>query len=163
VRVPLFIAVLLAAFAAAAEPLAVGDRLEPFALEDQHGQERVVDARVHALLLARDMKGGEVVKQALAEAGADLLANADAVYVADVSGMPAVIRRLFALPSLRRRDYPILLDTGGQITRDLPGAADRATLIRLRDLTVVEVTQFGSSEAVREALRSLRRDSPGSD
>jgi len=164
VRVPLFIAaVLLAAFAAGAEPLAVGDRLEPFAIEDQHGNEHVVDARVRALLFARDMKGGGVVKQALADSGAALLAEADAVYVANVSGMPAVIRRMFALPSLRRRGYPVLLDSEGQITKNLPGVEDRATLIQLRELTVVDVTQFESSEAVREALHSLRRDSPKSD
>lgn len=162
-RVLLFIALLLAAGAAGAEPLGVGDRLEPFTLDDQHGEAHVVDARVHALLLARDMKGGEVAKQALADDGAELLAKADAVYVADVSGMPAVIRRLFALPSLRRRGYPILLDPEGQITRDLPGAENRACLVRLRELTVVEVTQFESSEALREALRSLRGDSSERD
>jgi len=162
-RMILPIAVILAAWSSAgAEPLKPGDRLEPFAIDDQRGNPHTLDARVRAILFARDMKGGGILKGALAEAGAERLADADAVYIANVSGMPALVLRLFALPKLRRRDYPMLLDTDGRLTQPLPGADGMATLIQLRKLEIIDVTHYDSSEAVRSALDALRRDSSDS-
>jgi len=153
-------AVILVAWPATAGPLGPGDRLPPFAIEDQRGNEHTVDARVRAVLFAQDMTGGDILEAALADSGALRLAEADAVYVANVSGMPAIIRRLFALPSLRRRGYPVLLDTDGQLTRGLPGADGKATLIQLRELEIVDVTHYDAGDALREALLSIRGDSP---
>ena len=162
-RMLLPIAVILAAWSSAgAEPLKPGDRLEPFAIDDQRGSPHTVDAQVRAILFARDMKGGDIVKAALAEAGAERLADADAVYIADVSGMPALVLRLFALPKLRRREYPMLLDTDGGLTQPLPAADGMATLIQLRKLEIIAVAHYDSSEAVRSALEALRRDASGS-
>jgi hypothetical protein len=141
---------------AAGEPLTVGDALPALTLEDQHGQERAIDAGVRHVLFARDMDGGGVLKDALSEGGAELLAATGSVYVADVSRMPGLVRRMFVLPSLRRRGYPILLDSDGTATVDFPGQKERATLIELDALRITRVRQFSDKAALRGALEAAR-------
>jgi len=143
--------------------LAVGDAIDAFSLEDQHGVLHAVDQNVRAIVFAREMEGGEVVKEALADVGAVLLAEAGAVYVANVSGMPAIIRRMFALPRMRKRGYPVLLDTEGAVSERFPGRDGRATLIRLDALTIVGVDQFFAMEELQTALRSLAPEAAAGD
>jgi hypothetical protein len=57
---------------ASGEPYAVGSRIEPLTLTDQHGVERRVDAATRVVLLSRDMDGGGCVREALASEGAAL-------------------------------------------------------------------------------------------
>jgi hypothetical protein len=141
---------------AAAGPYAEGARIPALSLPDQHGETRQIDANVRAILFARDMDGGGVLKEALAESGPSLLEGAGAVYVADVSRMPGLIRRFFALPSLRRRDYPILIDTDGSATERFPSSEGQATLMVLDSLRLVGVSHFGSAAELRAALEKAR-------
>ena len=156
-------ALILVALPAGAGPLETGSEIELFALDDQHGNEHAVDGGVRAILFAQEMAGADLVKEALSESGAELLSEADAVYIANVSGMPTLIRRIFALPKMRRRGYPMLLDTEGTITQDFPGSEGRATLIQLEASKVVGISHYDSADAVRTALRSLRREPPAAE
>ena len=139
-----------------AEPAGEGDLLPALTLEDQHGETRSIHAGVRHVLFARDMDGGGVLKDALSESGAELLTATGSVYVANVSRMPGLVRRLFVLPSLRRRGYPILLDTDGKATADFPGEKERATLIDLSDLRITGVRHFADSAGLRAALEAAR-------
>jgi hypothetical protein len=158
-RAGALLALLLALPAAAQGPTIVPDRLAGFELPDQHGVSHRVDAAVRVLLLSRDMDGGAVVRGALeakgAEAGA-FLAGLGAVYVADVSRMPGIVRRLFALPRMRSRPYPVLLDTTGEATAALPAEPGRASVLWLEDLRPVRVETFGAPEALLAALGTPR-------
>ena len=68
----LLISLLFVAPSASAEPYTAGDRIEPFSLDDQHGETHQVDAAVAILLFSRDMPGGDVLKAALMEKVPDL-------------------------------------------------------------------------------------------
>jgi hypothetical protein len=135
-----------------AEEVTTGSTLAPIALEDQHGRPGSVTAETRGLLFSRDMDGGALVREALAEDGAALLAGAGAVYVADVHAMPGPIRRFIAIPRMRERPYPVLLDTDGAPTADLPSQKGRVTWLRLEALRVEEVRFLGSRDEVRAVL-----------
>jgi hypothetical protein len=166
-RTWLSLAVVLAlAGGAAAAPAAEGDVLEPFALEDAHGRTHRVDAAVRVVLLSRDMEGGALLKEALEGVDAAWLAERGAVYVADISRMPGLVARLFAIPRMRGRAYPVLLDRDGSVTARLPTAEGRASVIALDALRVTGVVHADSAEAVRSAIEAaaaggLPRDEVG--
>lgn len=149
-------AALLAACAspsAPPEPYAEGDRLAPFELEDAHGTTHRVGPSLRTLLFARDMDSQDVAHAVLAEASPALLRERETAYVADISGMPGVITRLFALPEMRERSYTMLLDREGELTERLPFEAGRVTLLRLGpDLRILRVRHLGEAAALREAL-----------
>jgi hypothetical protein len=135
----------------------VGSSIEPLVLEDQHGAAGGVDATTRAVFLSRDMDGGAFIREALAEDGAAKLQKVGAVYIADVHRMPAPIRRWIAIPRMRDRSYPVLLDTDGEATASLPSAEGKATWIRLEGLRVVEVRLIGTTA---EAVALLGGEAP---
>jgi hypothetical protein len=160
-RTPLASAAMLLLIAAPvlAEPARVGDTLEPFSLEDQHGETRTVDASVRAILFSRDMDGGTLIKDALADEPAGFLEARGVVYVADINGMPRIIARLFALPSMRKRSYEMLLDRDGTTTAMLPDEEGRATLIRLDALRITAIASLETAEDIDAELATLARSS----
>jgi len=145
----LALAVGVSAPGAAQGPTGVPAALARFTLSDQHGELRAVDASVRILLLSRDMDSGAVVREALERHGdgaAAFLAARGAVYVADVSRMPGLVRSLIALPRMRGRPYPVLLDEQGTATAALPAQEGRATVLRLEALRPVRAEFAGTPD-----------------
>lgn len=155
-RLALCVAMLCAAFShAQAETWTEGRVIEPLSLADQHGRAHGIDTSVHAVLFSRDMDGGAVLKQALGDDGDTLLARSAAVYVADMSGMPSMIRSLFAMPALRRRGYLVLVDRDGNVTTELPSEKAKGTLVVLDALHIRSIQHFDRAEDLRGALDAL--------
>ncbi len=152
VKIALCVALLMGAGTAVAEPYGVGDRIAEFSLDDQHGETGSVDASTRLILFSRDMDGGKHLKVGLADVDPDFLSGKKAVYVADISRMPSLITRMFALPGMRKRPYPMLLDRVGNTTHRLPDFEDQATLIYLKRLKITRVEHVTSANGVRELL-----------
>jgi hypothetical protein len=152
-RAPLLaLAAILIAGGAYAEPYVVGDEIAPFTLEDQHGKTRTVDASVKVILFSRDMDGGDVLKAGLADVEPGYLDGKNAVYVADISRMPRLVARMFAIPAMRDRPYAMLLDRDGKTTARLPAAEGQATLVFLDQLIVQRIANLTEAPAVRREL-----------
>jgi hypothetical protein len=156
---PIFCWVLLAAPTGAEEATlaqwAAGERIEVFELPDAHGEPGRVDAAVRLLLFAADMDAGGLVNDALEEdPSLQDLAARGAVFVSDIHRMPALITRLFALPSMRRRPYRMLLDreAAGPSAR-IPREEGKVTLLELDALTIRRIEYLDSAKAVTGALR----------
>jgi hypothetical protein len=145
--------VALLAGAARGAPLAAWMALPPLTLADQHDVSTTIGPQTRVILFTRDMDAGDLVKEALAGHAA-LLTQAQAVYVSDISGMPSLIARLFALPAMRKRPYPMLIDRDGSATADFPTVEGKVTVLRLRALQIEAVEYADSVAAVRAALAS---------
>ncbi len=138
--------------AAGAEPYAVGESIPALSLADQHGEPGRVGPETRVVLFSRDMEGGGILKEALAEGGAEFLERHGAAYVADVSGMPAMVRWMMAKPAMRRRAYRMLLDETGEETARFPSESGRATVLKLEGLVLTEVRFAESVAELREAV-----------
>jgi len=143
---------LLVPLAAGADVYSVGSEFEPFSIEDQHGQTHQLDASVEAVLFSRDMKGGDLIKAALADVGPSFLEQHHAVYLADISGMPRLIARMFAIPKMRKRPYPMLLDRDGSLSERFPGVERKATVVSLAKLRVTAIQHFTTEDDLMRAL-----------
>ncbi|WP_076415627.1 hypothetical protein [Shewanella sp. UCD-KL12] len=130
-----------------------GDLVKPIELQDQFENEIGVNANTQVLLFSRNMKGGDIIKEALETLSADeKFDSAKQVYVADVSGMPSLIAKFVAIPQMKGLPFPIGLDREGEATKMLPGEKDKATLIQLENFKIVGVEIFDSSESLLKAL-----------
>jgi len=134
------------------EPYKEGEQMAEIVLEDQHGETGTIDGDTRQVLFTRDMDAGDVVKAALAHDGAALLEAGGTVYLADISGMPSLVRYLFALPKLRKREYLMLLDFDGEATRRIPGKSGSATLIGLDGLKITGFRYLADTDEVTAAL-----------
>ena len=152
-RVSILAIALSVAADANAEPLRAGARLPDLRLSDQHEVEATVGADDEFVIFSRDMDAGSLVKEALAEQGGATLAAAKAVYVTDITRMPALITRLFALPSMRKRDYRILLDRDGKATADFPSEEGKVTVMKLDEGVISEITFVDTAAALLASLK----------
>jgi hypothetical protein len=156
---------LAAASAATAEPdkgppsLSIGDPVPAIALRDQNGADLRVDPSTRVLVFTRDMDGGKLTKEAFAEDGRAILAKAGAVYLSDVSRMPALVRSMFAIPALKKRPYPVAFDESGEATAALPSHEGKVTILTLDAGRITAIAFAASAAEVRAAL--LVPASPG--
>jgi hypothetical protein len=145
---------LLAVRLATAAPYGVGDRMAPMTLPTPSGEAVVVGPGTRLVLVTHDMDGGAIAKAVLADHTRVTLAARGAVYVADVSGMPGLVTRFVAIPRLRRRPYPVLLDRDGATRTLFPVVAGAVTAVSLDDGRIVRLEQLTSEAALRATLAS---------
>lgn len=117
----------------------VGSLLPAEEIEDQHGIVHTLDASIRLVIMSRDMEAGKVIRSALSEVGGDALERNHAVYVSDISGMPALIARMAAIPKMRKRPYPVLLDRDGTFTARFSAEPDKATVLVVDDRRIREI------------------------
>lgn len=140
---------LLPPFAQALQP---GERLAPWTLLDQHDQPWTLSAQTRILLVARDMDGARLVEAALAQRPRGYLQARDAVFVADIQRMPAVISTLFAIPAMRDYSYRVLLDRQGRVASRYPGEKGAVTWLQLDQRTLVTQHDYTDAKALGAAL-----------
>jgi hypothetical protein len=146
-----------AAMPAPAGALAVGDRLEPFSVQDQFDRPAALDEQTRLLILAAGMQAGEDASEVLLAAGDTGYRSPALIYVADISPMPSNIAEKFAIPKMREKPVPVALVKDGAVA-NIPRESDKVTLLALDRLTV-EGLQLVDASGLERALASVCGDS----
>lgn len=148
------IALLFSLLPLLANALEPGEKLAPWTLLDQHDQAYSLDNSTHILLVARDMDGAKLVKAALAQQPKGYLEARDAVFVADIQRMPALISKLFAIPAMRDYTYRVLLDRDGRVASRYSGQDGQVQWLQLREGVLVGQHSFADAAALKAALEN---------
>lgn len=144
---------LLAASVQAVEP---GERLAPWTLSDQFEQAYTLDDDLRILLVARSMDGAKLLDAALEGQAKGYLEARQALFVADVSGMPSLIGKLFAIPAMRDYSYRVLLDREAQVVPQYAAPEEGVLWLQLQRGVLQERRVFGDAAALRAALEQVR-------
>ena len=139
-----------------AQALEVGERLAPWTLLDQYDQAFTLDNRTTTLLVARDMDGAKLIKQALKDQPKGYLEARHVVFVADIQRMPALIAKMFAVPAMRDYSYRVLLDREGRVASRYPGAEGSVLWLQLKDGRLLEQREYVDAAQLHEALEKAR-------
>lgn len=131
------------------------EELKPQVFEDQFGETISLSASTQWLVFSYDKSGGEWVKDALKTLNMTDLEARGGLYVADISAMPGLITKLFALPKMKKYEFKIALDRSGDVTKDWPRNEGTVTLMRLNGLNIVEKTQANSADQVKAFLSAF--------
>ncbi|MGM0520726.1 MAG: FAD/FMN-containing dehydrogenase [Pseudomonadota bacterium] len=142
----LLIGLLFSAVSWAQTPIAVEDTLSEVTLPDAHGNAyQVPYPGLRHLLFSDDMDGNELMEQAFGDLDKGEFTAAGLAYAADISGMPSLIARFFAVPSLRDYPFRVLL------------ARDKSTLAHIPreegHVTVLTLTTDGTVSQIRFVKR----------
>lgn len=148
----LLILALILPSALPAQSLTVGDDIPRLSLPDQHGRELSITIETRILIFTADRDGGDIVNQVLGSLTADQLEALRIRNVADISGMPSFVARMFALPSMREYPYSILLGHEARDTAMLPRRRDRISVLHLGKGKIQKIEYPASIEELRQAL-----------
>ena len=89
--------------------LVVGKSLSDLKLNDQNEKPQTVTADTKVIFFSFSKPTGHACNDIIEKKPANYLAEHKALYVADVSAAPSLIKKMFILPDLKDLKFPILL------------------------------------------------------
>ncbi len=139
--------------ATATDGLKKGSTLS-FTLPDQFDKAVTLSPDTKKIIFVFAKATGHTVREFLKKQDKDYLPSRHTLFVADVSGMPTVIRNTFALPDFKKSSYSVLLIYDKTIANSYKNAedADKITIITLDNKTVIDVQTVTSEEELKKAL-----------
>ena len=140
---------------AEAAPVAARSAMPTLSLNDQHDKPVPVSPSTRWVVFTAEKPVSDMVSAVLAAEPAGVADRLRLVYVADISGMPALVTRMFALPKLRELPFPIaLVREPAQVAQvaDIPRTSGSATVLRLEDGRVTQVTTARQATELRAML-----------
>jgi hypothetical protein len=132
---------LLGGPARAGDLLTTGDTFPALQAVDQHGEAYVFEPGTNAVLIAFEMGAARAANRLLAEQSPEYLDDHQAVYVANIYGMPGIGRR-FALPKMRKYPHRIVLADEENLLTPFPHRKGLITVLELDDAAVIRSVSF---------------------
>ena len=124
-----------------------GDPFPALTLPDQFEKEQTVSTEDRMVLISFERSVSGAFNDFMAEQPEGLLAAHHARYVADISAMPSLITKLFALPKMKKYRFPIMLNRDEAFAERFDRAEGKLTLYRLNGGKVTSV-EFIAPEAL---------------
>tara|TARA_R110000868_G_scaffold292687_1_gene553213 strand:- start:225 stop:797 length:573 start_codon:yes stop_codon:yes gene_type:complete len=124
-----------------------GSRVE-LTLPDQFDAPKTIGPDVETLVLAFSKGAGGTVRNYLDKQEAEYWVSHNAIFIADISPIPVVIRNTLALPKLRKSSYSTLLLYEDEMSKALKRNAqgDLISIAKLKD-NVVQSVRYIKTEA----------------
>lgn len=138
-----------------AAPLEPGVTWPTLKLNDQHDKPVLISPATQLLIFSAEKSVSDLITQVLGMQGSNILEQAGAVYVADISAMPSLVTRMFAMPKLRALPFQVGLAREAASVADLPRRPGAATLLTLKDSKVTQVRYAQTEADLRQALGLL--------
>jgi uncharacterized protein YxeA len=97
---------------------------------------------------------GHTVREYLKQQPKDYLPSKNALFIADISGMPAVIRNTFALPDFKKSPYSVMLIYDKNIAKTLKDDknADKITIAKLKNKEIVSIKYISTEDELKKEL-----------
>lgn len=122
-----------------AQPFKVHDTIAPFSLANQFDVKKSVGKNLKLLLVSFEKSTGAEVNQFLSKQPAGFLTQHQAAFIANISGMPMIITKMFALPKMRGYPHQILLIYDENDTRFMQKEG-KTTLYKLNNGVIQDIT-----------------------
>ena len=130
------------------------EELQPLAVVDQWGKAQVLNSETQLLIFSHHKEGSGWVKQALQVMGITNMEEKHWLYVADISSMPKMITKLFAVPKMRDYAFPIALARDEKTLQEWPKKEGFVAIYSLNNLFIESMVYFNTSDTIRLHLES---------
>lgn len=151
VLLPLLFLLHAAANAAALQPGAALPSLTE--LKDQNDKPVAIAPETRIVFFASEMGGSRVMTRVLDSLPATTLKDKQAVYIADISEMPAIFTTIVALPRLQKTGYTVGLIRNAKDGASLPRKPGAVTVMRLEAGKVSSVDFVKDAQQIKRHLR----------
>jgi hypothetical protein len=146
-------AIVVAASLASAAPLRSGDPLPSLPLKDQHAKSLPVPADTRLIFFAAEMTSSKLMAKALEGLAPTALRDGKAIYIADISSMPAPISIIVAVPKMQKLPYAIAVVKDANETAALPRKPGAVTVVKTQAGRVSAVDYAATAEQVAAYLK----------
>jgi len=139
--------------ASATDGMNIGSKIT-FTLPDQFDKAQTLGDDTKKVIFVFSKSTGHTVKTFLKEQSKDYLASKNALFVADISPMPTVIRNTFALPELKKSDFSVLLVYDKAIAKQFKNDAEteKIAVLSLNNGAVETVKYISTADELKSEL-----------
>ncbi len=132
----------------------IGSAMKAFTFKDQFDKEHKLLPTTKSLIFVATKATGHLVKEYLNNQPVDYLSKRDSFLVADVSKMPSVIYKMFALPDLKKNKYPILIIEDEELGKGYKNEKnfDKVMIVSLDNLVVTGVKYLTNKTDLVKAI-----------
>ncbi|NPA58920.1 MAG: hypothetical protein GXO30_00425, partial [Epsilonproteobacteria bacterium] len=133
--------------------LNIGSKIE-FTLPDQFDNSHSLKDDTKTLILSFAKATGHTIKAFLNAQPKDYLPSRDAMFVADISPMPTIIRNTFALPDLKKSAFSVLLIYDEDIAKQIKDEdkKDKIIIVKLQNKQIKSIDYIETEKELESAL-----------
>lgn len=129
-----------------ANTLTIGNEIPTLKIKDQFEKEHVVDANTKTIIFSATKDEATTIRDFINEKGkAEFLTSNNIVYIADITGMPSLVTKFFAMPKMKKYEFPILL-VDEQNKSLFPLDGEKITVLSLENGKVTQVKYVKTKE-----------------
>ena len=129
---------LFVTFVTFANALNIGDSLPTFSIKDQFEKAHTLKNDTQTIIVASGKGTSEIIRDYLLKQEGDFLTKNNAAYIADISGMPSLIAKFFALPKMKKYPFSVLLVDEEQ-TKKFSKQDDKITIYKVSEGKVISI------------------------
>ena len=132
----------------------VGNSLESLKLNDQFEKPQSLKADTTKVIFAFSKDMGHMSNEFFDKQDADYLAKHNAVFVADVSGAPSLIRSMFIMPGLKEFKHTVLVieDKNVAASYRIEAHKEAIMIVEINNFIIENISYVSSEEELSQAL-----------
>ncbi len=129
-----------------ANTLTTGSEVPTLKIEDQFEKVHTLDANVKTIIFSATKDQSEIIRNFIDSKGkAEFLSTNNIAYVADITAMPSLITKFFAMPKMKKYEFPILFID--EENKDIfPVKEDMTSVIKVEDGKVTSISYVKTAE-----------------
>lgn len=132
----------------------VGNSLESLKLNDQFEKPQSLKADTTKVIFAFSKDMGHMSNEFFDKQDADYLNNHSAVFVADVSSAPSLIRSMFIMPGLKEFKHTVLVieDKNVAASYRIEAHKEAIMIVEINNFIIENISYVSSEEELSQAL-----------
>ena len=130
--------------------LVVGKSLSELKLNDQNEKPQTISKETKIVFFSFAKPTGHACNDFLESKPANFLQEHNAIYVADVSAAPSLIKKMFILPDLKDLKFPILLINNDKLSAEYSKGMnkDKIVVVHLDNEKIVSIENLADTKAL---------------
>ena len=126
--------------------------IETFTLNDQFGVEHTIEQMPKLLICSFGKESGKLISSYFNEQGADYLTDNNISLMADVSGVPSLLRKTIIIPKMKKYTFNILVSTESDFMKQFPKQEDMLTVLKIENNIVQDIVFVGNGSSLKEVI-----------
>ncbi len=137
--------------------LKTGQPFPAITLEDQFGHQHSISKTDRLVLISFDRDVSDAVHEYLNQQPKAFLRQNNTRYISDISAMPGIITRMFALPKMRDYNYSVMLNNDEDFKSRFNAREKKLTVYKL-NAGMIQSIEFIDGNAVSHLLNEQMFD-----
>jgi len=126
--------------------------IEPFTLNDQFGVEHNIEVRPKFLICSFGKSTGKLISSYFDAKDKEYLNKYDIELLADVSGVPSLLRKTIVIPKMKKYSFEILLSDDKKFSKNFPQKEDNLTVIKMENGVVKNIIYCSDEDELKDAI-----------